>query len=149
MAHLRILRSLLLFIPALLFVSPGEGTCTQFCHADPPKTKIIVHYFHGTVRCKTCLTIEAYTKEAVELFFSREISNKSLVFLPENIDEEKNAHYIDEFQLISSSVVLEAVRDGKRMKWKLLPKVWELVHEKNKFFDYIANETREFMRGLP
>ena len=28
--------------------------------------RVVVYYFHGTSRCVTCRTIEAYTEEAVE-----------------------------------------------------------------------------------
>ncbi len=120
-------------------------------HAQPvagknKNLKVIVNYFHGTVRCKTCNTIESYTREAVPMFFAKLLREGKLELRTADIDLEENEHFVEEFKLVSSSVVLELVNNGKRAKWKILPKVWELVHEKEKFFKYIETEIRAFVR---
>ena len=51
---------------------------------------VIVYYFHGNVRCKTCRAIEAYTAEAIHEGFEEEIASGRLIWKPVNVDEDGN-----------------------------------------------------------
>jgi hypothetical protein len=73
-------------------------------------TKVIAYYFHGTYRCTTCQTIEKYSKEAIELYFSSELAAGTLVFKPLNVEEPENRHYIQDYQLFSKSLVISLVK---------------------------------------
>jgi len=106
----------------------------------------IVYYFHTTARCPSCLKIEAYTKEAVEENFQKKIDDKSLLWKMVKVDEQSNRHFIQDFQLITKSVVLVKYRDGKKMEWKNLDQVWHLLGDKTAFQNYITNEVKAFIR---
>jgi len=41
--------------------------------------------------------------------------------------------------------VLVEYRDGKIVRWENLDKVWQLVRNKEQFFGYVEDETREFL----
>ena len=45
--------------------------------ATSPGLKLIAYYMHGKVRCPTCMSIEAYAKEAVETGFGDDLSRAS------------------------------------------------------------------------
>ena len=34
---------------------------------------------------------------------------------------------------------------GKQVRWKNLPKVWELLPDKERFFDYVQGEVRGYL----
>jgi len=108
--------------------------------------KVIAYYFHGTFRCTTCRTIEKYSKEAIEYYFANELKKGTLEFKPLNVEEAENRHYVKDYQLFSSSLVLSLVIDGKKTKWKNLTEVWNLVGNKEKFFQYVKDEVEKFLK---
>jgi hypothetical protein len=110
--------------------------------------KVIVHYFHPTTRCVTCTNIENYSREVVETKFSKEQKNKQVFFRSVNIEDSINEHYIEDFNLTSSSLVV-VLYEGKRRKyWKNLEKVWLLEKEKDKFSTYVKIELQQFLKNL-
>ncbi|MBN2070920.1 MAG: hypothetical protein JW814_05635 [Candidatus Krumholzibacteriota bacterium] len=115
----------------------------------PAPATVVAYYFHGKTRCKTCLTIEAYAKEAIETGFADELKKGTLVWRVVDVEDPENEHYVEEFELSTRSVVLERIGEGKRQEWKNLNSVWELVYEeKESFIDYIQEETEEFLEAV-
>ena len=108
--------------------------------------KVIAYYFHGTFRCSTCRTIEQYSHEAIQMYFVKELGNRKLEFRPVNIEEPENKHFIQDYQLVTRSLVLSLMSDGKEMKWKNLPEVWKLVRDKDKFFQYVKDEVEIYVK---
>lgn len=109
---------------------------------------VVAYYFHGNRRCKTCRAIEAHTNEALQENFADAIKSDRLVWLVINVDEPNNEHFIQDFQLSSSGVVLVRFENGEPKEWKNLNRVWQIVHgDKNIFFDYIQMETRAYLEG--
>jgi len=108
--------------------------------------KIIAYYFHGTYRCTTCQTIEKYSKEAIEHYFSKELKEGTLVFKPLNVEEPENRHYIQDYQLFSKSLVISLVKQDKEITWKNLTDVWKHVRDKDKFFQYVKEEVEKFIK---
>ncbi len=109
-------------------------------------SKLIAYYFHGTFRCTTCRTIEKYSKEALEKYFANELKSGKLEFRPVNIEEPENKHFIQDYQLVTRSLVLSLVSDGKETKWKNLPDIWKLVRDQDKFFQYVKDEVEQFLK---
>ncbi len=109
---------------------------------------VIAYYFLTTKRCPTCRKIEAYTTEAIETAFARQLELGRLEFHVVNVDEPENSHYIDDYQLTTKSVVLADYRDGEQTRWKNLDRVWQYVGDKQTFMDYIEDETNKIMGEL-
>ena len=76
-----------------------------------------------------------------------ELDDGRLVFQAVNIEEEPNEHFIDDYKLFTKSVVLVDERSGEQAAWKNLPRVWELLGDKEAFIRYIQGETREYLSG--
>ena len=106
---------------------------------------VVAIYFHGNVRCATCKKIESYADEAVQSGFAEALDEGVLAWRVVNVDETENKHFIQDFQLVTRSVVLAEYREGKVVRWENLDKVWQLVRSKDQFVDYIQSETREFL----
>ena len=111
------------------------------------KDKIIVYYFHGNARCVSCRKIEQYTKEALEKFFKNEIASQEITFRGVNTEEPGNEHFVNDYQLYTKSVVLSAVSEGKELKHKNLEQVWQHLHNKEKFYEYIQNEIQKYLNN--
>lgn len=106
---------------------------------------IVAFYFHGNARCVTCKKIEAYADEAIAQGFPEELASGQIEWRPVNIDEADNKHFIEDFQLVTKSVVLVEYHDGAVTRWQNLDKVWQLVRNKDNFVGYVQEETREFL----
>ncbi len=106
---------------------------------------IVVSYFHGTRRCTTCKKIEAYSQEAVETKFKKELESGQLRFLSIDFDEEENKHFVEDYKLYTKSLVVCGYEKGKQVEWKNLEKVWEYVYDKESFFKYVQNEVALYL----
>lgn len=107
------------------------------------RARVVAYYFHVTVRCKTCRTIEAYSKEAIEKGFPAELENGAVEWKPVNVQLSENRHYIQDYRLFTRSLVLVKLRDGKQVGWRNLERVWELVGNKPEFEKYVQANVRD------
>jgi len=110
-------------------------------------TKIIVYYFHGNMRCKACKTIENYTREAVETKYEDEIKKGLVEIRTINVEKGDNHLFIRNYQLVSRAIVVSKIENGKEKEWKKLDKVWSLLKNKEKFFEYIQTNMDSFIKG--
>ena len=128
------------FTPRASAQEPNEGAVS-----DAVADGVVAMYFHGNARCATCRKIEAYADEAITQGFVDELESGRLAWRVVNIDESANKHFIEDFQLVTRSVVLVEYRNGEILRWENLDKVWQLVRSKDKFVSYVDGETREFL----
>ena len=108
-------------------------------------TRVVVTYFHGDVRCATCMKLEAYSKEAVETAFAPELADSSLVWRTVNYDQDDNRHYIDDYQLYTKALILSRMEGDEETGWRNLDKIWELVGDQEKYTAYVQEEIRKFL----
>ena len=123
-----------------------QETPSPLTEVKSQNSKVIAYYFHGTYRCSTCRTIEEYSHDAIQTYFAKELGNGSLEFRPVNVDEPENKHFIQDYQLVTRSLVLSLMSDGKEKKWKNLPDVWKLVRDKEKFYQYVKDEVGLYVK---
>lgn len=109
---------------------------------------VVAYYFYTTKRCPTCLKIEKYTKESLETNFPNLLESGNLEFRALNLEEGENEKYIEEYQLTTKSVILVDYRDGERVGWKNLEKVWEYTGNREVFVDYVKDETLAYLAEL-
>ncbi len=129
-------------------VDSAVRTVSETKESDTTATtpEVIAYYFRTTVRCASCKKIEAYSKEAIETGFGEELKNGTLKFESINIQEDKNRHFIEDYQLYTKSVVICDMKDGKQVQWKNLDKVWRLVGSKDQFINYVQNEISAYLK---
>jgi len=126
---------------------PAQKTTAPATAAKGTNEQVIAYYFHGTIRCETCLKIEKQEREAIERRFAVEVAEKRLVFQPVNYDQPENAHFLKDYKLPCPSLVIVRPKPGKDHKWKLLDKTWELVENPIKFNEYVEREVEKFLNG--
>jgi hypothetical protein len=111
-----------------------------------PEVKLIAYYFHPTARCHTCLNIENFTKEVIQTKFEKEVKNGTITFLALNIEDSLNEHYINDYNLRFSSLILAKLENNKRVKWKNLEHVWKFANDKEQFFKYASIEIKSYFK---
>jgi hypothetical protein len=138
----------LLSLAATLLPLPSLASETSDAQAPSAERRVVAYYFHGHARCKTCLTIERYSQEALESGFQTELADGRLEWLVVDIDEPENEHFVEDFQLVSKSLVLVEYTGEKVGEFKVLPKVWRLTGDKDAFLAYVQRETRAMLGAL-
>jgi hypothetical protein len=133
-----------LLLLGLVMATPALGEVTTV-----PAPEFVVYYFHGTIRCETCLKIEAWTKAAVGEGFAREIKAGNLELRVVNIQEGPGEHFADEFKLSSQAVVVTEWRDGKVVRWQDLEAIWDHLESEAGFADYVKGGVVAFMKPAP
>lgn len=114
----------------------------------PPVNTVVVYYFHGNFRCVNCHNIEKYTKEAVEKYFKDDIASGKIAFKVINVEAKGNEHFTGDYRLYTRSVVLSLVKNGKEIKSDNLTKIWELLRNKEAFYQYIKSEVEKYLKEL-
>ncbi len=138
---------------ALLVALVGAGlVCGASLAADKPaqgsSDYVQVFYFHATYRCKTCTTIEQYSRETIETNFKEQLDKGTLRFTEVNFDKPENRHYLQDYKLTYRSLVIVRYKDGKQVTFKNLEKIWQLKDNKADFSKYVKTEIEAFLKEL-
>ncbi len=110
-----------------------------------PRDGVVAYYLHTTFRCSTCRKLEVLSREALEAGFAEELGSGRLAFRVVNVEEPGNEHFTQDFQLVTKSLVLVEYRNGAVVRWKNLPKIWQLVRDRDACLRYVQDETRAFL----
>ena len=119
--------------------APGE--------AAGPQHKLIAYYFHRTQRCGTCLNMEAYAEEALREGLADAFESGEVEWRAVNVEEPENEHFVGEYELTSSALVMVLLENGEQKQSKNLERVWELVGDEQGFKDYVRNEALAYMEN--
>ena len=68
---------------------PARGPVGE--RQKPPDTQVMVTYFYTTYRCPTCKKLEAYSRQAIEEGFPKELEEKKIVFCTLNVDDQQES----------------------------------------------------------
>ena len=139
-----ILTILFLLITCPCAICADNATAKKATEAQS-KSFIAAYYFHGNFRCQTCKKMEQYSHEALEKYFGEQLKNGAVVFQPINIDEPENQHFVEDYQLVTRSLVLVKYDKGKQTAWKNLPAIWQNVGDQTAFFNYVKKEVEAYL----
>jgi len=128
--------------------TPGTPAVPAVAERVAETNQVITYYFHGTIRCETCLNIERQAREAIERRFFVEIAEKRLAFKPVNYDKPENAHFLKDYSLPCPSLVVVRHTSGMDAKWKLLGDTWTHVDNPFKFNEYVEGEVEKLVGGM-
>ena len=139
--------------PQAVASTSGDNNGAAAAKNNPTPTLAVqdgvkVYYLHGNTRCPTCRTIEAYAQEAVQTAFADELKSGRITWQVINYESPGNEHFATDYEVVAPNVVLAMFKDGKQVKWKGLPEVWEHVGDKAAYFTFVQTSLREFL-GQP
>ncbi|MBN2433227.1 MAG: hypothetical protein JXQ27_17285 [Acidobacteria bacterium] len=126
---------------------PAKGQDGKDAMRSSSGNETVVYYFFTIQRCPSCTKIEKYTREVLESVFAQELKDGIIVWKMVNVDEPGNAHYMEDFQLFTKSVVLVETSGDSVARWKNLPKIWQLLNDQSEFTRYITDEVTAFLGG--
>lgn len=129
------------------FQNPAADDVARNTTDEPAELdhKVMAYYFHGDMRCITCLAIEDQARAAIENAFPGQMEAGTIQWQPVNFDKPENRHFIEEYDLSMSSLILVHADNGEQKEWKILENVWELVDLIESFDRYVEEETRAYV----
>jgi hypothetical protein len=125
-------------------VSPESVAAASEAPAGQER-QVVLYYFHGARRCKTCLSMEANALAVVESEFAAAVDSGALVWKVVNYDEPENDHFIKDFKLVSSSLVLVETQGGEQVRFSVLHDAWSLARDEWRFKKYVQKSVRDFL----
>ncbi len=150
--------SLIILYPCTGITQPDKNVSTEIntsdeaiapddiASADSIDRKLLVYFFHGRKRCMSCRTIEAYAYDAIRTYYGELLESGRIEWLKRNYANPKFAHFKDEFELYTQSVVLVDMQGDKVLRWKNLKDVWTFSWDKDAYYEYIRREVEAYLK---
>lgn len=121
---------------ALVVVSLGTWglrTFTSALAAEPgveiPDDGIVVLNFHAATRCEACREIGHETQALLESDYNDDLESGRMQWRSINYEEPANKHFIQNYELTTSTVVVTRREGGRDVEWQRLDGVWEHVFD--------------------
>ena len=90
---------------------------------------IVVYYFHGSVRCPTCVAVEVSTGEFLKELFPKKMKKGEIIYKVFNIDKGEAPQLVNKYQIYGQTVLF--VKNDK------------VIDETDNAFKYVSsNETK-------
>ena len=114
--------------------------------ATTAASEVVLYYFHGSHRCKTCRSMEAYAQEALETEFKKQLEAGELQWKVLNMEEPENEHFAKDFELVSSSLVLVEMKGDDVVRHEVLQEAWKLVRDEPSFIAYVQESVHKYLQ---
>lgn len=133
-------------IIASLFIVPfiscqAQPSGKELKTAVNSSDKIEAYYFHFTVRCVTCKTIEAKMKEDLEILYPERMTNGLITFQSLNLDESENNSIAQKLGISGQTLLL--VKGDQKINITNEGFMYAVV--KPEKFKEVINEKMEFL----
>ncbi len=113
---------------------------------DMQTDKVKVYYFHGTRRCPTCVGIQKSISEAIDDNFKKELEAGMLEFEEVNFEQDANKHYVEQFQIAFSTMIVAAQAGDETIEWENARKVWDYAHSPVELKNYVKSTTQKYLK---
>lgn len=111
-----------------------------------PTNRVVVMYFHRTVRCPTCKRMGGYTEEAVLQGFPQQIKDGTVEFHFIDFQNEKNAALTKGYKVSGPTLIVAKVV-GNKVEYKNLTEMWAKNNDKDAFLQYVRENVKEAASG--
>ena len=107
---------------------------------------LMVYYFHG-VRCATCRAAEAIAHATLQTEYAEQLENGKVVWeVLDYVTDPAAKALAKDFDVITASIVLVKMKDGKIDVWNRLDRVLSLAKDKPALSAYLQDEINEMLK---
>lgn len=144
---------LFLVILSLSFLISG---CTNTANTtDPSSTSIDIKnvdrleiiYFHGTLRCYSCMLAGEFTNETINTHFKDELDSGVLVFKQVNLDLPENAEIVSKYGASGSSLWFGVHGNDNKFFAEQNTNVWYKINDKEEYITYLTELINKKLEG--
>jgi hypothetical protein len=119
----------------------GGGSAT-----DTLADRIVVMYFHRTVRCPTCRKMGGYAEEAVKKGFAKQIKAGKVEFHFIDFQDKENEALTKGYQVSGPTLIVARVAKNKVQEHKSLTEMWDKVGDKDDFVKYVQDNVKSYQK---
>ncbi len=110
--------------------------------------RVVVTYYHGTIRCFECLEIEGFSRQTLEERFADRLAAGELEWRALDYDRPENAAAIGRYNLPCPSLVISRFQGGRELEWRAAGETWQhIAASPEALMDYVEEELREMAFG--
>ena len=88
--------------------------------------------------------MEAYAEDALREGLPDAFESGELEWQAVNVEDPQHEHFVEEYELTASALVMVLLENGKQKQWKDLGRVWELVGDEWEFKEYVLDEAMAY-----
>lgn len=138
---------LILLLFSLYCGMPSHAKTTQddFFKRGLPERQVVVTYFHPAHQCRTCRKMETAIEKIIRNQFPKELKEGVLVYQSIDVGKKQNKHFVADYSLLTSSVIVSLVVHGEEKEWNHLEDVWKQIRKKEMFPQYIKDEIGAYL----
>lgn len=114
--------------------------------ADAPADRVVVMYFHRTVRCPTCQKMGGYSEEAVKSGFAEQLKAGTVEFHYIDFQDPKNAKLSAAYGVAGPTLIVTKVAGGKVVETKNLKDIWANAGNKAAFVKYVQANVKSYLK---
>lgn len=106
--------------------------------------------FRGSSFCPTCDVMERLTGElfaSTDSEIAEDVSSGALFYKTINFELAGNEHYLMDYDLYTTTIVLIEQRSGSVKRWKNLQESWKESENEKGYIKYLSGEIKKFQEG--
>lgn len=115
--------------------------------APAPPDSVVVVYYHRTLRCQTCLMLEACAKKAMEESFTKELTKGTIRWREVDFEQPEHAGIEKKYQLDGSTLVLSHWKNKKEVSWEKMDEIWEMSDDPEAVTEAVVERLRLRLAG--
>ncbi len=108
--------------------SSGDTVVTEKKLSEVPR--VVVHMFHATHRCPTCIAIDECVDLALKSSFQAQVQNGVVRKTEINADDEKNAEICEKYEAFGTALFVTRLFQGKETITDLTAQAFKLARNK-------------------
>ncbi len=113
--------------------------------AEP--SRVVVSYFHRTIRCETCIKFEELTDRALRDGFADELADGRVEWRVTDFEEPGHEAEVAKYDVFESSLVVSRFVGDTEVEWKKLDAIWDLVADEALFLQYVQGEVVAYLNA--
>lgn len=109
---------------------------------------ITIYYFHSSMRCITCKTVENNTKKVIDEHYTDLVKKGTLQLKIINIDDPKNEGLVEKYEVFGSTLILVKKDNNKEVKSiNLTKEAFMNARNYSSFENMLTNQINTLMKN--
>ncbi len=139
----------ILLLAALALLSPGPALADSIlpdgCLGNLSDNQVVVYYFHRKFRCQACEVLESTLQNTMQIIYADHFGAGRLAMCIINVDDPGNRHYLEQFEILSNSIVIVEKKSGVVSRYKNLESIWDVSQDREAITQMLRTEMAGFL----
>ena len=115
------------------------------CLGSLNNDQVVIYYFHRKFRCQSCEVLEQTLQNTITVKYADQFGTGRLAMCVVNLDDPENRYFLDEFEILSNSVVIVRKKSGAVSNFKTLETIWGVSEDSEAISHLLILEMDHFL----